>query len=264
MTPEFPVSNDAVARDVLTVSQLNAAVAQVLQETFGPAWVRGEVSNFTCAASGHWYFTLKDAGAAVRVVMFRSRAQAVGFVPRAGDRVEVRARASLYEARGDFQLQGEGMRRAGLGDLYEAFLRLKTQLEGEGLFEAERKRMPPALPRAIGVVTSRQAAALRDVLSALARRAPQVPIIVPRSACWPRCYPRLWPARGIGWHWLKPRWCIDVPIRCTCASERRCWHVAYRRRRDIRLRAVISVGPCWPPGWRDRIPPSRWHVVSPS
>ncbi len=178
MTPEFPLPDDAVTRDVLTVSQLNAAVAQVLQETFGPAWVRGEVSNFTCAASGHWYFTLKDAGAAVRVVMFRSRAQAVGFVPRAGDRVEVRARASLYEARGDFQLQGEGMRRAGLGDLYEAFLRLKMQLEGEGLFEAERKRVPPALPRAIGVVTSRQAAALRDVLSALARRAPQVPIIV--------------------------------------------------------------------------------------
>src|SRR6185437_1790585 len=134
--------------------------------------------NFTQAASGHWYFTLKDSRAAVRAVMFRSRASAVGFVPKPGDQVEVRARVSLYEARGDFQLQAEGMRRAGLGNLYEAFLRLKAELAGEGLFDAGRKREPVRLPRAIGVVTSLHAAALRDVLSALARRAPQVPVIV--------------------------------------------------------------------------------------
>ncbi|MGN6661568.1 MAG: exodeoxyribonuclease VII large subunit, partial [Achromobacter mucicolens] len=138
----------------------------------------GEISNFTQAASGHWYFTLKDSRAAVRAVMFRSRASAVGFVPRAGDQVEIRARVSLYEPRGDYQLQADAMRRAGLGNLYEAFLRLKEQLASEGLFDPARKREPVRLPRAIGVITSLHAAALRDVLSALARRAPQVPVII--------------------------------------------------------------------------------------
>ena len=110
--------------------------------------------------------------------MFRSRASAVGFVPRAGDQVEIRARVSLYEPRGDYQLQVDAMRRAGLGNLYEAFLRLKEQLASEGLFDPARKRELAPLPRAIGVITSLHAAALRDVLSALARRAPQVPVII--------------------------------------------------------------------------------------
>lgn len=178
MTTGFSVTNDVFARDILTVAQLNQAVSQLLERTIPALWVRGEVSNFTEAASGHWYFTLKDSRAAVRVVMFRSRASLVGFVPRAGDQVEIRARVSLYEARGDFQLQADGMRRAGVGNLYEAFLRLKTQLADEGLFDPERKRDPVRLPRAIGVITSLHAAALRDVLSALARRAPQVPVII--------------------------------------------------------------------------------------
>ncbi|WP_019939807.1 exodeoxyribonuclease VII large subunit [Bordetella sp. FB-8] len=178
MTIGFAVTDDVFTREILTVAQLNQAVGQLLEQNVPLMWVRGEVSNFTQAASGHWYFTLKDSRAAVRAVMFRSRAGAVGFVPRPGDQVEVRARVSLYEARGDFQLQAEGMRRAGLGNLYEAFLRLKAQLASEGLFDAERKREPLRLPRAIGVVTSLHAAALRDVLSALARRAPQVPVIV--------------------------------------------------------------------------------------
>lgn len=178
MTIESQVQNDGIVREILSVSQLNASVSQCLADAFGTVWVRGEVSNFTAASSGHWYFTLKDAGAAVKAVMFRSRAQSVGFLPRAGDRIEIRARVSLYEPRGDYQLQVDALRRAGLGDLYEAFLRLKQQLQDEGLFDPARKRALPAMPRAIGVVTSRQAAALRDVLSALARRAPQVPIIV--------------------------------------------------------------------------------------
>jgi len=178
MTIESQVQNDGVVREILSVSQLNASVSQCLADAFGTVWVRGEVSNFTAASSGHWYFTLKDAGAAVKAVMFRSRAQSVGFLPRAGDKIEIRARVSLYEPRGDYQLQVDGLRRAGLGDLYEAFLRLKQQLQDEGLFDPARKRPLPAMPRAIGVVTSRQAAALRDVLSALARRAPQVPVIV--------------------------------------------------------------------------------------
>lgn len=178
MTIGFAVTDEVFTREILTVAQLNQAVGQLLEQNVPLMWVRGEVSNFTQAASGHWYFTLKDSRAAVRAVMFRSRAGAVGFVPRPGDQVEIRARVSLYEARGDFQLQVEGMRRAGMGNLYEAFLRLKAQLAGEGLFDAERKRAPLRLPRAIGVVTSLHAAALRDVLSALARRAPQVPVIV--------------------------------------------------------------------------------------
>ncbi|WP_041862894.1 exodeoxyribonuclease VII large subunit [Bordetella petrii] len=178
MTVEFPVRNDVFTRDIMTVAQLNQAVGQLLERNIPSLWVRGEISNFTQAASGHWYFTLKDSRAAVRAVMFRGRAAAVGFVPRAGDQVEVRARVSLYEPRGDYQLQAEAMRRAGLGNLYEAFLRLKAQLAEEGLFDPAVKRTPVALPRAIGVITSLHAAALRDVLSALARRAPQVPVLV--------------------------------------------------------------------------------------
>ncbi len=178
MNGAFEGNDVQPAREPLSVSQLNREVASVLEHGVPLLWVRGEVSNFVAAASGHWYFTLKDAQASVRSVMFRGRASQVGFTPRAGDRVEVRARVSLYEPRGDYQLQVQGMRRAGQGDLFEAFLRLKDKLAGEGLLDAERKRVPPAMPRAIGVVTSLHAAALRDVLSALARRAPHVPVVV--------------------------------------------------------------------------------------
>lgn len=178
MTIEFTVKNDALTREILTVAQLNQTVGRLLESSVPAVWVRGEVSNFVAAASGHWYFTLKDSRAAVRAVMFRGKASAVGFTPRAGDKVELRARVSLYEPRGDYQLQVDAMRRAGLGDLYEAFLRLKEKLDAEGLFLPERKRMLAPLPRAIGVITSLHAAALRDVLSALARRAPHVPVIL--------------------------------------------------------------------------------------
>lgn len=178
MTIGFAVTDDAFTREILSVAQLNQAVGQLLERCVPALWVRGEVSNFTQAASGHWYFTLKDSRAAVRTVMFRGRAQSVGFVPRPGDQVEVRARVSLYEPRGDYQLQADAMRRAGVGNLYETFLRLKEKLAGEGLFDAEVKRTPLRLPRAIGVITSLHAAALRDVLSALARRAPQVPVVI--------------------------------------------------------------------------------------
>jgi len=178
LTPESPGPAGFEREQVLEVSQLNRRVAEVLEHAFPLFWVRGEVSNFLAASSGHWYFSLKDAGAAVKAVMFRGRASQVGFVPRVGDRVEVRARVSLYEPRGDFQLQVQGMRRAGQGSLFEAFLRLKEQLAAEGLLAAERKRLPPARPRAIGVITSLRAAALRDVITALARRVPHVPVII--------------------------------------------------------------------------------------
>src|SRR5690606_942101 len=142
------------------------------------AWVRGEVSNLSRAASGHCYFTLKDAQAQVDCVMFRSRAAAVDWPLRNGDQVEARALVTLYEPRGRFQLNVEALRRAGLGRLYERFLRLKERLEREGLFDAAGKRPVPAYPRAIGVVTSLQAAALRDVLTTLARRNAAIPVIV--------------------------------------------------------------------------------------
>lgn len=177
MIPEYAAAEPAPQR-ALTVSQLNRAVANLLEQGMASVWVTGEVSNFVAAASGHWYFTLKDAGASVRAVMFRSKAVAVGFVPRAGDRIEVRGRVGLYEPRGDYQLQVQAMRRAGQGDLFEAFLRLKDKLAGEGLLDAARKRVPPAVPRAVGVVTSLHAAALRDVLATLARRMPHVRVVV--------------------------------------------------------------------------------------
>ncbi|HVL56061.1 MAG TPA: exodeoxyribonuclease VII large subunit, partial [Burkholderiaceae bacterium] len=178
MNARFDIENIATAREIVTVSQLNRAVATVLERNFPLLWVCGEVSNLSRAGSGHWYFTLKDANACVRAVMFRSRTQRVDFVPRDGDRVEVRALVSLYEARGDYQLNIDQMRRAGDGDLYAAFARLKDRLAAEGLFDSARKRALPALPATIGVITSPRAAALRDVLTTLARRAPQVPVIV--------------------------------------------------------------------------------------
>lgn len=163
---------------ILTVSALNKAVSQTLERTFPLIWVSGEVSNFTRAASGHWYFTLKDDSAQVRAVMFKGRSQHVGFMPREGDRVEVRTLVTLYAPRGDYQLNVEAMRRAGVGNLYEAFLRLKETLEKEGLFSPARKRPLPAFARTIGIVSSPQAAALRDILTTLKRRAPHVKVIL--------------------------------------------------------------------------------------
>jgi exodeoxyribonuclease VII large subunit len=173
-----PAAGAYVAPPVMTVSALNQAVSRLLERSFPLAWIAGEVSNFTKASSGHWYFTLKDEGAQVRAVMFRGRAQYAGFIPREGDKVEVRALVTLYGARGDYQINCEAIRRAGVGQLYEAFLRLKGKLEAQGLFDAERKRALPMFPRTIGIVTSPQAAALRDVLTALRRRAPHVSVIL--------------------------------------------------------------------------------------
>ena len=166
------------APPVLSVTALNQQVARLLERSFPLVWIGGEISNFTRASSGHWYFTLKDDAAQVRSVMFRSRAQYAGFIPREGDKVEVRALVTLYGARGDYQINVEAIRRAGVGQLYEAFLRLKEKLAGQGLFDQERKRALPLFTRSIGIVTSPQAAALRDVLTALKRRAPHVNIVL--------------------------------------------------------------------------------------
>jgi exodeoxyribonuclease VII large subunit len=180
--PAMQAPNDAdpafTAPAVLSVTALNQQVARLLERSFPLVWIGGEISNFTRAASGHWYFTLKDDAAQVRAVMFRSRAQMAGFTPREGDKVEVRALVTLYGARGDYQINVEAIRRAGVGQLYEAFLRLKEKLAAQGLFDADRKRALPLFARSIGIVTSPQAAALRDVLTALRRRAPHVRIVL--------------------------------------------------------------------------------------
>lgn len=173
-----PADSRVTAAPVLSVSALNQAVARMLERSFPLTWVSGEISNFTRAASGHWYFTLKDDGAQVRSVMFKGRAQHAGFTPREGDKVEVRALVTLYAPRGDYQLNVEAIRRAGAGNLYEAFLRLKEKLNAEGLFDPDRKRPIPTFVTCIGVVTSLQAAALRDILTALARRAPHVRVVI--------------------------------------------------------------------------------------
>ena len=163
---------------VLTVSELNRMARRALESQLPLLWVEGEVSNFMRAASGHWYFSLKDASAQVRCVMFRGRNQFADFTPVNGDHVEIRALPSLYEARGEFQLGAETIRRAGAGRLYEAFLKLKAKLEAEGLFDPLKKRALRRFPRRVGIVTSPQAAALHDVLTALARRMPGLPVIL--------------------------------------------------------------------------------------
>ena len=168
----------APSAPVITVSTLNRLARERLESAFPLCWVSGEVSNLTFAASGHVYFSLKDAVAQVRCVMFRNRAQLLGWRLENGQHIEARVLVTLYEARGDFQLNVEAARKAGVGNLYEQFLRLKEKLEREGLFASEGKRPLPTFPRRIGIVTSPQAAALRDVLSTLTRRAPHVNIVL--------------------------------------------------------------------------------------
>lgn len=165
-------------RGVLSVTELNARVRVLVEGGLGLTWVGGEISNFTRAASGHCYFSLKDEAAQVRCVMFRGRAQLLDWQPANGAQVEVRASASFYEPRGEFQLSVDFMRRAGLGALYEAFERLKRKLAMEGLFDPARKRPIPTFARVVGVITSPRAAALRDVLSTLRRRMPSQRVIL--------------------------------------------------------------------------------------
>ena len=171
-------ANLATPAPVIPVSLLNRMARERLESAFPLCWVAGEISNLTYAASGHVYFTLKDAQAQVRCVMYRNRAQLLGWRLANGQRIEARVLVTLYEARGDFQLNVENARQAGTGNLYEEFLRRKARLDAEGLFAPEHKRDLPAFPRRIGLITSPQAAALRDVLTTLRRRAPQVGVVL--------------------------------------------------------------------------------------
>jgi len=165
-------------RDVFSVSRLNLAARTLLEQGFPRVWIEGELSNVSRPSSGHLYFTLKDSHAQVRGAMFRNRNQSLRFRPVEGLQVLVRARVSLYEPRGDYQLIAETMEEAGDGLLQRAFEALKHKLDSEGLFDPARKKPLPRLPRRIGVITSPTGAALRDVLSVLRRRFPAIPVLV--------------------------------------------------------------------------------------
>ena len=163
---------------VWSVGALCKAIADALEARFNPVAVQGELTGFSRAASGHCYFSLRDAQGQVRCAMFRRAASLLDFDPRDGELVELRGRLGVYEARGELQLVVESMRRAGQGALFEEFLRRKARLEQEGLFDASRKRPLPTVPRAIGLVTSLGAAALHDVVTALRRRVPHIPVLL--------------------------------------------------------------------------------------
>ena len=175
-------STSAASRRIWAVGALCRAVADALEARFNPVAVRGEITGFSRAASGHCYFSLKDPQGQIRCAMFRRAAGLLEFMPRDGELVEVTGRLGVYEPRGDLQLIVESMRRAGQGALFEQFLRLKAKLEAEGLFEAARKRELPLLPRGIGIVTSLGAAALHDVVTCLRRRAPHIPVVLAPAA----------------------------------------------------------------------------------
>jgi exodeoxyribonuclease VII large subunit len=163
---------------VLPVSLLVSSARLLIERHLGLAWISGEISGFSRAASGHCYFTLKDDKAQARCVLFRNKAALIDVVLRDGLAVEVRATPTIYEARGDFQLNVDAVRLAGVGALYEQFARLKAKLDAAGWFDPARKRALPPFPRVVGIVTSRHAAALADVLTTLRRRMPSLPVIV--------------------------------------------------------------------------------------
>ncbi len=168
----MPVSEPAAPRHVLTPSSLNRLVRDLLGDALPQVWIEGELSNVARPASGHVYFTLKDRAAQVRSAMFRQQAGTLRFRPVDGMQVLVRGRVGLYEPRGEFQLVAEYMEQAGEGALQRAFEQLKARLLAEGLFEPTRKRALPRFARRIGVITSGTGAAVRDVISVLARRWP--------------------------------------------------------------------------------------------
>ena len=176
VSSEFPARPPE--RDVYTVSRLNREARVLLERGFGTLWLEAEISNFAKPASGHWYFSLKDATAQVRCAMFRQRNMLSTLVPRDGQKVLVRARIGLYEPRGEFQLIVDHVEDAGLGALRRQYEEVLAKLAAEGLFDLARKRPLPRLPRRIGVITSPTGAAIRDILHVLARRFAAIPVLI--------------------------------------------------------------------------------------
>lgn len=172
------LSSASINKNIFTVSRLNAQVRLLLENEMGIVWLVGEISNLMVPVSGHWYFTLKDAQAQVKCAMFRGNNRAVSFKPANGNQVLVRARLSLYEPRGDYQIIVESMQPEGDGLLQQAFEKLKMQLSAEGLFETHLKRPLPDRPKRIGIITSKTGAALHDILHILKRRDPSLPVVI--------------------------------------------------------------------------------------
>ncbi|PKF50897.1 exodeoxyribonuclease VII large subunit [Enterovibrio nigricans] len=168
------VSNE----NIYTVSRLNAEVRLLLENEMGIVWLVGEISNLTVPVSGHWYFTLKDRQAQVKCAMFRGNNRRVTFKPANGNQVLVRARLSLYEPRGDYQIIVESMQPEGDGLLQQQFEKLKMQLSAEGLFAAAIKKSLPEQPKRVGIITSSTGAALHDILHVLKRRDPSLPVVI--------------------------------------------------------------------------------------
>ncbi len=163
---------------IYTVSRLNAEVRLLLENEMGVIWLTGEISNFTAPVSGHWYFSLKDSRSQVKCAMFRGNNRNVAFKPTSGQQVLVRARISLYEPRGDYQIIVDSMQPEGNGLLQQQFEKLKMQLAAEGMFAQERKKELPASPVRVGIITSQTGAALRDILHVLQRRDPSLPVVI--------------------------------------------------------------------------------------
>src|SRR6476660_2164626 len=169
-TDQLGFSFKPMDRRIWSVRDLVTAVRTHIEREYGDTWVEGEISNFRAHDSGHLYFTLKDENAQIRAVMFRSQARLLRFRPENGMQVVLRGRVTIYEDRGELQISAEYLEPKGAGALQIAFEQLKAKLEGEGLFDSARKKPIPTLPRRIGIVTSPQAAALRDILNILLRR----------------------------------------------------------------------------------------------
>ena len=163
---------------VFSVKEINRLVRELLEQSFPSFWISGEISNFISASSGHWYFSLKDDEAQVRCTMFKNKNMAADWVPKNGEKIEAKCFIGLYEARGEYQLNIELIRHAGIGLLSEAFNQLKEKLLKEGLFETSRKKLIPQFPKSIGVITSPTGAAIEDILITLKRRSPHIPIFI--------------------------------------------------------------------------------------
>ena len=163
---------------IFSITEINKLVKELLQDNFPSIWVKGELSNFIEASSGHWYFTLKDNGAQARCTMFKGKNSQVKWIPKNGDLIEAQCKIGLYEQRGDYQLNISSLQQAGLGRLFEEFNKLKQKLDSEGLFNQEQKKSLPVYPNCIGVVTSPDAAVLRDVITTLKRRNKSLRIII--------------------------------------------------------------------------------------
>jgi len=166
------------SRTILNVSELNAEVSLLLNQSFPLLWVEGEISNFSRPASGHFYFSLKDSKAQIRCAMFRNRNQQLDLIPKNGLKVLVRGRVGLYQARGEFQLIAEHMEDAGVGFLQQQFEALKEKLAVKGWFDSRFKKQLPTFPNKIGIISSPTGAALHDILNVLKRRCPQIPILI--------------------------------------------------------------------------------------